>query len=162
MVGRPGADQRCRIRRSLGRDPVDVPSDGVRHCHVLGGADGRAPTARCCNYQQGLGLFPRRIGDRLQALSRCDCERNSLAVSDDIRRWLVSAPLEVAPDTWSSGQVGTCESPIEREGPAVPDTIYQPDEDHVAYTKHANTNRRSPARSQARRKMKQATNGAAS
>ena len=62
---------------------------------------------------KGLALFPRRIGGRLHALSRCDGERNSLAASDDIRRWPVSTPLDVAPEAWSSVQVGNCGSPIE-------------------------------------------------
>ena len=36
---------------------------------------------------KGLALFPRRIDGRFHALSRCDGERNAIAVSDDIRHW---------------------------------------------------------------------------
>ena len=62
---------------------------------------------------KGLALFPRRIGGRYHALSRCDGERNALAVSDDLRRWPTATPLDVADQTWSSVQLGNCGSPIE-------------------------------------------------
>ena len=44
---------------------------------------------------KGLALFPRRIGGRYHALSRCDGERNALAVSDDLRHWPTATPLDV-------------------------------------------------------------------
>jgi predicted GH43/DUF377 family glycosyl hydrolase len=62
---------------------------------------------------KGLALFPRRIGGRFHALSRCDGERNALAVSDDLRRWPTATPLDVVDQTWSSVQLGNCGSPIE-------------------------------------------------
>ena len=62
---------------------------------------------------KGLALFPRRIGGRFHALSRCDGERNAIAVSDDIRRWPAPTPLDVAARAWSSVQLGNCGSPIE-------------------------------------------------
>jgi predicted GH43/DUF377 family glycosyl hydrolase len=62
---------------------------------------------------KGLALFPRRIAGRYHALCRCDGERNALAVTDDLRLWPSATPLDVAPATWSSVQVGNCGSPIE-------------------------------------------------
>jgi predicted GH43/DUF377 family glycosyl hydrolase len=62
---------------------------------------------------KGLALFPRRIGGRYHALSRCDGERNALSVSDDLRRWPTATPLDVVGQTWSSVQLGNCGSPIE-------------------------------------------------
>ena len=62
---------------------------------------------------KGLALFPRRIGGRYHALSRCDGERNALAVSDDLRHWPTATPLDVIDQTWSSVQLGNCGSPIE-------------------------------------------------
>ena len=62
---------------------------------------------------KGLALFPRRIGGRYHALSRCDGERNALAVSDDLRHWPTATPLDVTDRTWSSVQLGNCGSPIE-------------------------------------------------
>ncbi len=62
---------------------------------------------------KGLALFPRRIGGRYHALSRCDGERNALAVSDDLRYWPTARPLDVRDQTWSSVQLGNCGSPIE-------------------------------------------------
>jgi predicted GH43/DUF377 family glycosyl hydrolase len=62
---------------------------------------------------KGLALFPRRIGGRFHALSRCDGERNALAVSDDLRYWPTATPLDVSDQTWSSVQLGNCGSPVE-------------------------------------------------
>jgi predicted GH43/DUF377 family glycosyl hydrolase len=62
---------------------------------------------------KGLALFPRRIGGRYHALSRCDGERNALAVSDDLRYWPTATPLDVIDQTWSSVQLGNCGSPVE-------------------------------------------------
>ena len=62
---------------------------------------------------KGLALFPRRVGGRYHALSRCDGERNALAVSDDLRYWPTATPLDVVDQTWSSVQLGNCGSPVE-------------------------------------------------
>jgi predicted GH43/DUF377 family glycosyl hydrolase len=62
---------------------------------------------------KGMALFPRKIGGRFHALCRSDGARNALAVSDDIRRWPASTPLEVADTPWSSVQAGNCGPPIE-------------------------------------------------
>jgi predicted GH43/DUF377 family glycosyl hydrolase len=62
---------------------------------------------------KGLALFPRRIGGRFHALSRCDGERNAHAVSDDLRYWPTATPLDVSDQTWSSVQLGNCGTPIE-------------------------------------------------
>jgi predicted GH43/DUF377 family glycosyl hydrolase len=62
---------------------------------------------------KGMALFPRRIAGRYHALCRSDGARISLGVSDDLRRWPTSVPLDVAVTTWSSVQSGNCGSPIE-------------------------------------------------
>ena len=62
---------------------------------------------------KGLALFPRRIDGRYHALSRCDGERNALAITDDLRHWPVATPLDVTDAAWSSVQLGNCGSPIE-------------------------------------------------
>ena len=41
---------------------------------------------------KGLALFPRRVAGRYHALSRCDGERNALAVTDDLRHWPARHP----------------------------------------------------------------------
>ena len=62
---------------------------------------------------KGLALFPRRVAGRYHALSRCDGERNALAVTDDLRHWPGATPLDVTDAAWSSVQLGNCGSPIE-------------------------------------------------
>ena len=62
---------------------------------------------------KGLALFPRRVAGRYHALSRCDGERNALAVTDDLRHWPGATALDVTDTAWSSVQLGNCGSPIE-------------------------------------------------
>ena len=64
---------------------------------------------------KGLALFPRRIGGRFAALSRCDRETNSVAFSDDPRHWPTSAPFQRPTRAWELLQLGNCGSPIETE-----------------------------------------------
>ena len=72
-----------------------------------------APLLGAAAADKGMALFPRKIGGRYHALCRSDGARSSVAVSDDIRRWPASTPLDVADTAWSSVQTGNCGSPIE-------------------------------------------------
>ena len=113
---RPHPGLRRRVERSRGR-PVRALRRRRRHRHLLRdlhrvrrvgdrpAAPRRRPTSRPsprsrCSApaaaNKGLALFPRRIGGRYHALSRCDGERNALAVSDDLRHWPTATPLDVA------------------------------------------------------------------
>ena len=71
------------------------------------------PAARRGRREQGPGPVPPTIAGRYHALSRCDGERNALAVTDDLRHWPAATPLDVADAAWSSVQLGNCGSPIE-------------------------------------------------
>lgn len=62
---------------------------------------------------KGMALFPRRVGGRYAALSRWDRERNSIAYSDDARRWGASTVLQTPSRPWELIQLGNCGSPIE-------------------------------------------------
>jgi predicted GH43/DUF377 family glycosyl hydrolase len=62
---------------------------------------------------KGLALFPRRIGGRFVALSRCDRESNSVAYSEDLRHWSGVVPVQLPARAWEVLQLGNCGSPIE-------------------------------------------------
>ena len=62
---------------------------------------------------KGLALFPRRIAGRYAALSRWDRERNSIAFSDNVRRWDDAVPWQAPAEPWEILQLGNCGSPIE-------------------------------------------------
>jgi predicted GH43/DUF377 family glycosyl hydrolase len=62
---------------------------------------------------KGLALFPRLVGGRYLALSRADRESNTLAVSDDLRCWDDTIPLQQPKRPWEVLQLGNCGSPIE-------------------------------------------------
>lgn len=62
---------------------------------------------------KGLALFPRRINGRHMALTRADRETNSIASSDDLRRWDGAAVLQRPRRSWEVLQLGNCGSPIE-------------------------------------------------
>jgi predicted GH43/DUF377 family glycosyl hydrolase len=62
---------------------------------------------------KGMCLFPRRIGGHFVALSRWDRESTSLTVSDDLRIWTESRPVQSPRYAWEVIQVGNCGSPIE-------------------------------------------------
>jgi predicted GH43/DUF377 family glycosyl hydrolase len=62
---------------------------------------------------KGMALFPRRIGGRYVALSRCDRESNSLATSDDLWRWGTPTTIQSPEHSWGLIQIGNCGSPIE-------------------------------------------------
>ena len=67
------------------------------------------PAAR----NKGMALFPRRIGGRYVALSRCDRESISLATSDDLWRWSLPTTIQSPELSWDLIQIGNCGSPIE-------------------------------------------------
>lgn len=62
---------------------------------------------------KGLALFPRTIGGRYAALSRCDRENNSIAWSDDMRSWDTYERIQSPTRSWELLQLGNCGSPIE-------------------------------------------------
>jgi predicted GH43/DUF377 family glycosyl hydrolase len=76
---------------------------------------GVAPVLGAAAANKGLALFPRRIGGRYAALSRHDGATNSVAYSDDQRKWPTATPLVWAVEPWESVQVGNCGSPIETD-----------------------------------------------
>jgi predicted GH43/DUF377 family glycosyl hydrolase len=67
------------------------------------------PAAR----NKGMALFPRRIGGRYVALSRCDRESISVATSDDLWRWGPPTTVQSPELAWDLIQMGNCGSPIE-------------------------------------------------
>ena len=64
---------------------------------------------------KGLALFPRRLGGRFAALSRSDRETNSVAFSDNPRRWAGALACQVPTRAWEVLQIGNCGSPIETD-----------------------------------------------
>ncbi len=67
------------------------------------------PSAR----NKGMALFPRRIGGRYAALSRCDRESNAIGYSDDCHRWSGPSTVQSPARPWELIQLGNCGSPIE-------------------------------------------------
>jgi predicted GH43/DUF377 family glycosyl hydrolase len=62
---------------------------------------------------KGMALFPRRIGGRYFALSRCDRESISVVRSDNLRIWTEPTELYSPTRAWELIQVGNCGSPVE-------------------------------------------------
>lgn len=62
---------------------------------------------------KGLALFPRKVGGRYTALSRCDRENNSITWSDDMCCWDASEQIQAPARPWELLQLGNCGSPIE-------------------------------------------------
>lgn len=62
---------------------------------------------------KGMALFPRRIGGRYAALSRCDRENNAIGYSPDGYRWGEASTLQSPVRAWELIQLGNCGSPIE-------------------------------------------------
>ena len=75
-----------------------------------------SPIVGAAAANKGLALFPRRIGGRFAALSRCDRETNTVAFSDNLHA-LGPTPCRVQVPTraWEVLQLGNCGSPIETE-----------------------------------------------
>ena len=74
-----------------------------------------APIVGAAAANKGLALFPRRVGNKFAALSRCDRETNSVAFSDDLHDWPESVPVQVPMQAWEVLQLGNCGPPIETE-----------------------------------------------
>ena len=87
--------------------------------HLLETSDFEAfalsPMVGAAAANKGLALFPRRIGGRFFALSRSDRETNSIASSDNIRRWDHAALCQEPSGPWDFIQLGNCGSPIETD-----------------------------------------------
>jgi predicted GH43/DUF377 family glycosyl hydrolase len=71
----------------------------------------RGPAAR----GKGMALFPRTVGGRHLALSRCDGETIGLSTLDEHLRWQHPVPLHAPRGGWDLVQAGNCGSPIETE-----------------------------------------------
>ena len=74
---------------------------------------GVSPMAGDAAVGKGLALFPRQVGGRFVALSRCDRETNSISFSDDIRCWPAATMLQQPSGASDVLQLGNCGSPIE-------------------------------------------------
>ncbi len=72
-----------------------------------------SPMVGAAAANKGLALFPRRIGGRFAALSRSDRESNTIAYSENLRRWEDSLPCQTPTTSWEVVQLGNCGSPIE-------------------------------------------------
>jgi predicted GH43/DUF377 family glycosyl hydrolase len=72
-----------------------------------------SPLAGAAAANKGLGLFPRRIAGRYAAMSRSDRETNSVAFSDDPRRWDAAEVCQFPQESWELLQLGNCGPPIE-------------------------------------------------
>lgn len=64
---------------------------------------------------KGLAIFPRRVGGKYLALSRCDRESNLIASSEDLHTWTRVAAFQSPTTAWELVQLGNCGSPIELE-----------------------------------------------
>ncbi|HEY0812010.1 MAG TPA: glycoside hydrolase family 130 protein [Pseudonocardia sp.] len=69
------------------------------------------PAAR----NKGMALFPRKIGGRHIALSRCDGENNAICSSRDGLWWGDLRTLDTPDGPWALIQTGNCGSPVETE-----------------------------------------------
>jgi predicted GH43/DUF377 family glycosyl hydrolase len=74
-----------------------------------------SPMVGAAAANKGLALFPRRIGDRFAALSRSDRESNTIAYSENPRRWEDGLACQTPTASWEVVQLGNCGSPIETE-----------------------------------------------
>lgn len=72
-----------------------------------------SPMAGAAAQGKGLALFPRRVDGRFVALSRADRETNSIAYSDDLRRWDSATTIQAPRRAWEAIQLGNCGAPIE-------------------------------------------------
>jgi predicted GH43/DUF377 family glycosyl hydrolase len=72
-----------------------------------------SPMVGAAAANKGLALFPRRIGDRFAALSRSDRESNTIAYSENPRRWEDGLACQTSTASWEVVQLGNCGSPIE-------------------------------------------------
>jgi predicted GH43/DUF377 family glycosyl hydrolase len=74
-----------------------------------------SPMVGAAAANKGLALFPRRIGGRFAALSRNDRESNTIAFSQNPRRWDDVLACQAPTTSWEVVQLGNCGSPIETD-----------------------------------------------
>jgi predicted GH43/DUF377 family glycosyl hydrolase len=74
-----------------------------------------SPMVGAAAANKGLALFPRLIGGRFAALSRSDRESNTIAYSENPRRWEDGLACQAPMTSWEVVQLGNCGSPIETE-----------------------------------------------
>jgi predicted GH43/DUF377 family glycosyl hydrolase len=74
-----------------------------------------SPMVGAAAANKGLALFPRLIGGRFAALSRSDRESNTIAYSENPRRWEDGFACQAPMTSWEVVQLGNCGSPIETE-----------------------------------------------
>ncbi len=74
-----------------------------------------SPMVGAAATNKGLALFPRRIGGRFAALSRSDRESNTIAYSENPRRWEAGLACQTPTTPWEVVQLGNCGSPIETD-----------------------------------------------
>ena len=74
-----------------------------------------SPMVGAAAANKGLALFPRRIGGRFAALSRSDRESNTIAYSENPRRWEDGLACQTPTTSWEVVQLGNCGSPIETD-----------------------------------------------
>jgi predicted GH43/DUF377 family glycosyl hydrolase len=74
-----------------------------------------SPMVGAAAANKGLALFPRLIGGRFAALSRSDRESNTIAYSQNPRRWEDGLACQAPMTSWEVVQLGNCGSPIETE-----------------------------------------------
>lgn len=94
--------------------------DGIDICQQLLATDdftrfASTPIVGAAAANKGLALFPRRIGGRFAALSRCDRETNAVAFSDHPGIWDDAVSIQAPRRTWELLQLGNCGSPIETD-----------------------------------------------
>jgi predicted GH43/DUF377 family glycosyl hydrolase len=74
-----------------------------------------SPMVGAAAANKGLALFPRQIDGRFAALSRSDRESNTIAYSQNPRRWEDGLACQSPMASWEVVQLGNCGSPIETE-----------------------------------------------
>ena len=74
-----------------------------------------SPVVGAAAANKGLAIFPRRVRGRFTAMSRADRETNSVAYSDNPRRWGATEPCQSPTRSWEVLQLGNCGSPIETD-----------------------------------------------
>lgn len=71
------------------------------------------PLRGSATHNKGMGLFPRKIGDRFVMIGRQDNESLHLIYSDDLYTWEGGVAFLQPKYPWEFVQIGNCGSPIE-------------------------------------------------
>ncbi len=74
-----------------------------------------SPMVGAAAVNKGLALFPRRIGGRFAALSRCDRESNTITYSESPGSWDEALTCQAPTKSWEVVQLGNCGPPIETD-----------------------------------------------